>query len=101
MGNLYVDVLPNRGISGLLKIVFSGEKVKEGLIKPSEIRSFFEAVEDAKKDLANIQELFNLTNDPDIIDYAIYEEHAIKLRYSYLMKKAKEKNIKNMNFTAV
>lgn len=42
--------------------------------------------------------LFNMTDDDDLIEAAIYEKQALNARYTYLIKTAKEQGLK-INFT--
>ena len=41
--------------------------------------------------------LFNMTADEDLIEAQIYERESLRLQYSYLIKKLKEKDI-NKNY---
>lgn len=43
--------------------------------------------------LAQIQESFDLVSDGDLVESMIYEELALKARYAYLLRQAKEKKI--------
>lgn len=43
--------------------------------------------------LAEIQESFDLVSDSELIDAMIYEELALKSRYAYLLRVAKENKI--------
>ncbi|EPS47130.1 YaaL family protein [Clostridium botulinum] len=38
--------------------------------------------------------MFENASDPKLIDYAIYMEEALKAKYIYLLKEAKEEGIK-------
>lgn len=42
--------------------------------------------------------LFNMAEDDDLIEAAIYEKQALNARYTYLIKTAKEQGVK-INFT--
>jgi hypothetical protein len=42
-------------------------------------------------------ELFDLAEDDDLIEAIIYEQKALKLRYDYLIKKARKESM-NMSF---
>lgn len=43
--------------------------------------------------LAQIQESFDLVSDNELVEAAIYEELALKARYAFLLRQAKEKKI--------
>lgn len=75
--------------------------VVEAEVSDKECEDYLKSVDEAKTDLQNVERLFNNALDPDLIEYAIYEEYAIKLRLSYLIKKAKEKKIKSEIITSV
>ncbi|SCK02155.1 Protein of uncharacterised function (DUF2508) [uncultured Clostridium sp.] len=42
------------------------------------------------------ESLFNITNDPQLIEAAIYKEEAARQRFDYLFKIAKKEYIDNM-----
>ncbi len=44
--------------------------------------------------LRQIRESFDMTSEPELVDALIYEELAMKSRYDYLIKTAKERKIK-------
>lgn len=44
--------------------------------------------------LAQIQESYDMTAEPELVDALIYEEKALRSRFDYLIRIAKEKNIK-------
>lgn len=44
--------------------------------------------------LARIRESFDMTAEPELVDSLIFEEKAMKSRYDYLIRIAKENNIK-------
>lgn len=71
------------------------------MIEPDELYEFLNVLDEAKQDLDSAQKLFDSTSDPDLIEYAIYEEYAAKLKLSYLVKRAKEKDIKLPNYIAL
>jgi len=47
-------------------------------------------LKDAYREWRMNEEYFEWVTDPDLIDYAIYEIKASKIKYSYFLKKAKE-----------
>jgi hypothetical protein len=100
MSNVMYNVPENRGLGGLLKSVFLGRgKPQYGLGEVNESMEYIEAVKNAKIELENIDKLFNNTSDPDLIEYAIYEQYAAKLKFSYLIKKIKDKKITLENYS--
>lgn len=44
--------------------------------------------------LASVNDKYNLTSDNDLIDALIYQELALRARYSYLLKLARERHIR-------
>ena len=49
----------------------------------------------AQLEIKTAESFFHFVNDPELIDVAIYELEAKKSRYSYLIRMAKEKGVKN------
>lgn len=47
-------------------------------------------IRNAHREWINKQEYFNSVNDFDLVDFAIYDMEASKLKYIYLLKKMKE-----------
>lgn len=74
---------------GKRKILFltSKEENKEELELIKEIR-------EAKISFEAAKNYFLYANDSSLIDYAIYMEDATRIRYMYLLRKAKEMGIK-------
>jgi hypothetical protein len=91
----------NRGLAGFLKSLFMRRKYENGIPELEEQQKLLDAVKEAKMELESIQAYFNCVSDPDLIEYAIYQEYAMRLKCSYLVKLAKQKNIKSLNFTVV
>ncbi|MCH5192872.1 MAG: DUF2508 family protein [Oscillospiraceae bacterium] len=44
--------------------------------------------------LERIRESYDMTAEPELVDALIYEEKALQSRFDYLIRVAKEKNIK-------
>lgn len=67
------------------------------LQKPAPEDSFrkrlFEDIEYVEQRLERIRESFDMTDEPELIDSLIYEELALKARYAYLLRVAKQHNI--------
>ncbi|WP_010238920.1 DUF2508 family protein [Clostridium arbusti] len=57
-----------------------------------------DAIEEARKELQLCRDYFEIVNEPDLIDYAIYKEAAAKSRYTYLLAQAKKLNIRINEF---
>lgn len=47
----------------------------------------------AIEELDNIRKYFEVVDDPELIDYAIYREKAAIMKLSYLLKKAKKNEL--------
>lgn len=62
--------------------------------KENEKKILLESIDSVISEINNIRRLFENTKDPKLIDYAIYMEEALKSKYMYLLKEAKEKGIK-------
>ncbi len=58
-----------------------------------EDEKFLNDLREAYLDLKSAESLFENVKDPDLIDYSIFRLEAAKSKYSYLIKKAKEKGI--------
>ena len=101
MDDSFSNISENKSLGNLLKVFLPHNKKDCDAIKPDELKEFLNVLHEAKQNLENVQKLFNSTSDPDLIEYAIYEEYAAKLMVSYLVKKAKERNIKLPNYIAV
>jgi hypothetical protein len=56
--------------------------------------ALLESVRGAYQEWNNAQRYFENVTDPDLVDYAIYQIEASKLRYNYLLKQAKTKGIR-------
>jgi hypothetical protein len=95
------SIQPQRGLISFLKSIFLNSKDEQSLLEEKEFQFLMDAMKDAKIELENAERLFNYTSDPDLIESAIYQQYAARLRFSYLVKKAKEKNIKSVNITAL
>jgi hypothetical protein len=101
MDNLSYNISTNKRSDGFLKSIFARRNEEAGLTQEKEAQEYLDSLVCAKQDLETIEKLFNSTVDPDLIEYAICQENALKVKLSYLIKKAKEKNIKSLNFTVI
>ena len=50
-------------------------------------------LEEAREEWEAASRFFQYVSDPDLVDYAIYEEDAAKSKFMYYLTKAKERNI--------
>lgn len=57
--------------------------------KKREKNSLTGDIKQAMDDLENVRKFFDLAEDPELIEYAIFTEKAAIMRLSYLIKKAK------------
>lgn len=60
--------------------------------------ALIELIEQARKELQQCSEYFELVEEPILIDYAIYKEAAAKARYVFLLAEARKLGIKVNNF---
>lgn len=58
--------------------------------KPSERNLLIDDIKKAVEELENIRRYFEIVEEPELIDYAIYREKAALMQLSYLLKKAKK-----------
>lgn len=56
-------------------------------------RQLFDDLAYVERQLVHIQECFDMTDEPELVESLIYEELALKARYAYLLRIAKENNI--------
>ena len=56
-------------------------------------KQLFEDLDFVTQRLAQIRECFDMTSEPELVDALIYEELAMKSRFDYLLRVAKENNI--------
>lgn len=73
----YVNIISNK--------IKTKEKTEEEKIR--------ENLKKAHEEWKNKEEYFQSVTEPDLVDHAIYELEASKIKYIYLLKKVKEINI--------
>ncbi len=56
-------------------------------------RQLFDDIAYVENKLQRIQESFDMTDEPELVESLIYEELALKARYAYLLRIAKQNNI--------
>ena len=59
----------------------------------SEEEKMIENLKKAHEEWKNKEVYFQSVTDPDLLDHAIYELEASKIKYIYLLKKVKERDI--------
>lgn len=60
----------------------------------TEDEKMIESLKKAHEEWKNKEVYFQSVSDPDLVDHAIYELEASKIKYIYLLKKVKERNIR-------
>lgn len=68
----------------------SSEAAEESLFR----KQLFEELDLVTMRLSQIRESYDMTDEPELVDALIYEELAMRARYDYLIRTAKERNIK-------
>ncbi|MDV3428203.1 MAG: YaaL family protein [Bacillota bacterium] len=77
----------------LMKLLNKKEKTtKEELIEREQLLL---AIKNAAEEIRYASEYINYVKEPKLLDYAIYNENAVRCRYEYLIRLAKEKGIEN------
>lgn len=69
------------------------DNLSKNLKYSEEQREIIGSIEEAREELNRARQYFEMVNDPSLVDYAIYMEHAAKARYSYLLTRAKDNGI--------
>lgn len=101
MDSLPLGIQENRGLVGHIKSIFMRRKFNGSISELEEQQRILDSIKAAKEELECIQLYFECVSDPDLIEYAIYQEYAMRLKCSYLVKLAKQKDIKSLNFTLI
>ena len=57
-------------------------------------KHILEDIEFVSQRLERIRESYDMTSEPELVDALIYEEKAMRSRFDYLIRIAKENNIK-------
>lgn len=68
----------------------SSEAAEESLFR----KQLIEELDLVTEKLSRIRESYDMTDEPELVDALIYEELAMRARYDYLIRTAKERNIK-------
>lgn len=64
------------------------------LSNSKDVENILSAIDDAKREITRAREMFDLFDNPKMIDYCIYMEDAAKARYVYFLCEAKKNGIK-------
>ncbi len=56
-------------------------------------RQLFDDLDYIEKRIVQIQDCFDMTSEPELVESLIYEELALKARYAYLLRIAKQQGI--------
>ena len=57
--------------------------------------TIIEEIKEVKNQLEEVEAKFNLISDSDLIDALIFEQRSLEARYTYLLRIAKGRGIKN------
>lgn len=68
----------------------SSETTEENLFR----KQLFEELDFVTERLSRIRESYDMIDEPELVDALIYEELAMRARYDYLIRTAKERNVK-------
>lgn len=101
MDNLYYNMPEDKGLSGFIKGIFTKPQIDVDLSDTNNTERYLEIIKAARRELECAEKLFEYADDPDLIEYAIFQEHASRLKLSYLIKKAKENNVKSYKLTTL
>ncbi|NLY44013.1 MAG: YaaL family protein [Clostridiaceae bacterium] len=93
-----VEVKTSRGFNmwqDLRNHLVAGKKVSRTIEKNiKEKQDLLKNLRQAKRDLEIASANFEFVADKDLVDYYIYQMKAAETKYQYLIRKAKEKNIR-------
>lgn len=76
-------------------MIFSHKKPKASLRDANDIRELKQQIEASKIAMTSAQNQFEYVVDPALIDCYIYELNAAQLRYQFLLKSLKNKELQN------
>lgn len=92
--NNVLDQGKERIICKLSKLFMIKEKANFQNVKNNEYNELIESIKNARRDWICASSNFNYANDKETVDYYTYMMKACQIRYEYLIKKAKENEIK-------
>lgn len=80
--------------------MFDSENNKEFIVKDfvesikniedNDFTKMYDAIQQAKHEWEFAQSYFDCVSDPELVEYAIYNQKAAEQKYEYLIKQAKE-----------
>lgn len=76
-------------------MIFSHKKTKTSLRDTNDIIELKKQIEASKTAMTSAQNQFEYVIDPTLIDCYIYELNAAQLRYQFLLKSLKNKEVQN------
>jgi hypothetical protein len=77
-------------LSSLINGLYYGIKNSE----EQALDEFFFSLHSAQQEMYDAENFFDNVVDPELVDHAIYKMEAAKTKYVYLLKQARDKNIK-------
>lgn len=80
----------NKLISNIINTLYYGTQDAE----QQALEEFFFTLSKAQQEMYDAQNFFDNVTDPELVDHAIYKMEAAKSKYAYLLKQAKERDIK-------
>jgi hypothetical protein len=83
-------------LSKLSKLFMLKEKTNYQNTKNNEYNELIESIKNARRDWICASSNFNYANEKETVDYYTYMMKACQIRYEYLIKKAKENEIKGL-----
>lgn len=80
----------NNILSSLINGLYYGIKDTE----EQALEEFFLCLHKAQQEMYDAENFFDNVVDPELVDHAIYKMEAAKSKYVYLLKQARDKNIR-------
>ena len=80
----------NNIVSTLINGLYYGIKDNKDQV----LEEFFLSLHNAQQEMYDAENFFDNVVDPELIDHAIYKMEAAKSKYIYLLKQARDKNIR-------
>ncbi|MCR2044263.1 DUF2508 family protein [Anaerosalibacter massiliensis] len=81
-----------------VKVMSDRLKESTGKKALTEEQEIVNNIKEAFKEWKSKERYFESVTDPDLIDHAIYEIEACKIKYIYFLKQAKKKGIKSKKY---
>lgn len=67
-----------------------GNLLRSAVLKPPPENELQAALRFVSEELARVQTCFEMESDPDLIESYIYEQQALRARYRYLLRQARQ-----------